>query len=284
MRITKASLLGLLGILLLLNVLVLTMLLHKQPHTLRVSFLDVGQGDAIYIEGPTGIDVLVDGGRGRQVLRTLPKEMGFFDRTLDMVVATHPDADHIEGLVEVFARYRVESFLEPGVLHDTPQAVALHESVQKERDVETLLARRGQRILLGGGAYADVLYPDRDVREVETNDASIVLHVVYGETEFFLSGDAPMSVESYVLYLEREGLQSDVVKAGHHGSKTSTGDALLNATNPTFVVVSAGKDNSYGHPHDEVVERILATGAVLLETSKEGTITFVSDGKTVSKK
>lgn len=256
----------------------------KESYVLTVSFLDVGQGDAILIEGPTGIDVLVDGGRGRSVLRTLPREMGFFDRSLDMVVATHPDADHIEGLIDVFKRYTVERYMEPGVENDTGVTYALLEQVQKEKGVERITAMRGQRILLGAGAYADVLYPDRDVTHSETNDASIVLHVVYGETEFFLSGDAPMSVEKYVVFLEGNDFQSDVVKAGHHGSKTSTSEELLAVAKPKVVVVSAGKDNSYGHPHEEVVKKIQEAGALMLETSKEGTITLVSDGKVVTQK
>ncbi|MBP6868596.1 MAG: MBL fold metallo-hydrolase [Candidatus Pacebacteria bacterium] len=280
----RAVLWGALALLIPLTAFTLFFVFKERPYVLTVSFLDVGQGDAIYIEGPTGIDVLVDGGRGRAVLRTLPKEMGFFDRSLDMVVATHPDADHIEGLVDVFKRYRVLRYMEPGVENDTGVTHALLEAVGKEKDVEHTLARRGQRILLGAGAYADVLYPDREVTHSETNDASVVLHVVYGETEFFLSGDAPVSVEKYVVYLEGERLESDVLKAGHHGSHTSTSDELLAVAKPKMVVISAGKDNSYGHPHKEVVEKIQNTGATMLETSKEGTITLVSDGKTVVEK
>lgn len=280
----RAVLWGALALLIPLTAFTLFFVLKEEPYVLTVSFLDVGQGDAIYIEGPTGIDVLIDGGRGRAVLRTLPKEMGFFDRSLDMVVATHPDADHIEGLVDVFKRYRVLRYMEPGVESDTGVTHALLEAVGKEKDVERTLARRGQRILLGAGAYVDVLYPDREVTHSETNDASVVLHVVYGETEFFLSGDAPASVEKYVVYLEGERLESDVLKAGHHGSHTSTSDELLAVAKPKMVVISAGKDNSYGHPHKEVVEKIQNTGATMFETSKEGTITLVSDGKTVVEK
>lgn len=280
----RAVLWGALALLIPLTAFTLFFVFKERPYVLTVSFLDVGQGDAIYIEGPTGIDVLVDGGRGRAVLRTLPKEMGFFDRSLDMVVATHPDADHIEGLVDVFKRYRVLRYMEPGVENDTGVTHALLEAVGKEKGVERTLARRGQRILLGAGAYADVLYPDREVTHSETNDASVVLHVVYGETEFFLSGDAPVSVEKYVVYLEGERLESDVLKAGHHGSHTSTSDELLAIAKPKMVVISAGKDNSYGHPHKEVVEKIQNAGATMLETSKEGTITLVSDGKTVVEK
>lgn len=280
----RAVLWGALALLIPLTAFTLFFVFKEKPYMLTVSFLDVGQGDAIYIEGPTGIDVLVDGGRGRAVLRTLPKEMGFFDRSLDMVVATHPDADHIEGLIDVFKRYHVLRYMEPGVENDTGVTHALLEAVGKEKDVERTLARRGQRILLGAGAYADVLYPDREVTHSETNDASVVLHVVYGETEFFLSGDAPVSVEKYVVYLEGERLESDVLKAGHHGSHTSTSDELLAVAKPKMVVISAGKDNSYGHPHKEVVEKIQNTGATMLETSKEGTITLVSDGKTVVEK
>ncbi|MBP9816883.1 MAG: MBL fold metallo-hydrolase [Candidatus Pacebacteria bacterium] len=263
--------------------LVFLLLLVPRTHELRVSFLTVGQGDAILLQGPTGIDVLVDGGRDRSVLRELPRVMGVLDRSIDVVVATHPDADHISGLADVFGRYRVHYFLEPGVENDTSAALRLADAVAKEPGIEAVLARRGQRLLLGGGAYADILYPSGDVSKLETNTGSIIMRVVYGETEFMLTGDAPLSIENW-LVAQKENLQSDVLKAGHHGSRTSTSDEFLDAVAPALVVISAGKDNSYGHPHPEVLARVAKAGARTLSTIESGTITLVSDGVTIKQK
>jgi competence protein ComEC len=273
-----AALLLLLG-----NALAWKAVLISPPPQLRVSVLDVGQGDAILIEGPTGIQLLVDGGPDRTVLSRLPREMGLFDRTLDAVVATHPDKDHIAGLVEVLARYRVGSILESGVAHDTTFTDALEERVRVEPDATRLLARRGMRLHLGGGAYADVLFPDREVREVESNAGSIVLRVVYGATSFMLMGDAPTAVEDYLVTTagSGNGLASTVLKAGHHGSRTSTGDRWLEAVSPQVVVFSAGKENQYGHPHGEVVSRVAGFGATTVSTADSGTLRFVSNGRAV---
>lgn len=272
----------LVGALLFVN-LVFLLLLVPQPRELRVSYLNVGQGDAILIQGPTGVDLLVDGGRDRSVLRELPKEMGILDRSIDVVVATHPDADHISGLSDVFERYRVRYFLEPGVENDTSAALRLKDAVSREPGVEAALARRGQRINLGDGAYADILYPNGDVSKLETNTGSIIMRVVYGETEFMLTGDAPISIEHW-LVSQKENLRSDVLKAGHHGSKTSSSAEFLAAVAPALVVISAGKDNSYGHPHQEVLERVRGVGARTLSTIESGTITLVSDGITIKQK
>jgi len=261
--------------------LVLVVVLAHRDRTLRVSFLDVGQGDAILVEGPTGIDMLVDGGRDRSVLRELPKKMGILDRSIDIVVATHPDADHISGLADVLERYSVSYVIEPGVESDTGPSRRFESAIAAEPRVERVLARSGQRLLLGGGAYADILYPSQDVSNIETNDGSIVMRIVYGDTEFLLTGDAPTWVEDQVA---ADSIRSDVLKAGHHGSRTSTSAFFLSKVQPSVVIVSAGKDNPYGHPHADVLERITAAGAQILSTIQEGSIEFESDGITIREK
>lgn len=281
---TNSSLLFLILLfLVLLNGGVLYAVHYPTPDTLTVTFLDVGQGDAILIKAPTGREVLVDGGRGRAVLNELPWAIGIFDRSLDMVIETHPDADHIGGLPEVFDRYRVEVFLQPGVVHDTNTVKLLEARADAEKGLQRHIARRGERIWLGGGAYADVLYPGEGIEHVKnTNEGSIVLRLVYGANSFMLTGDATMEVESRLMGNRQLG--TDVLKAGHHGSRTSTGEEWLAATTPSWVVISAGEDNQYGHPHAEVIERIKKTGATIVSTADEGSVTFVSDGVHLIKK
>lgn len=261
-----------------LNAAVVYALYEKNPAVLRVSFLDVGQGDAIFVESPEGVQLLIDGGRDRSALRQLPTVMHPLDRSIDMVVATHPDADHIGGLPGVFSRYQISYYLSSGVEHDTSQVAGLAAAASDERGMEHFTARRGMRIHVGSDTYADVLYPDRDVSKVDSNEGSIVMRIVHGETSFLLTGDAPDTIEEHLVSLDGRTLESDVLKAGHHGSRSSTGAVWLAAVSPSTVVISAGKDNGYGHPHTEVVDRVLKAGAALISTIEDGRITFTSDG------
>lgn len=273
-------------VLLLINGVVLVSSLESKTPTLRVSFLDVGQGDAILIQGPTGIQVLVDGGPDRSVVRELPKVMGPLDRTINLIVGTHTDKDHIAGLSDVLQYYQVGAYLAPDITAETNVFDRLVAAVEEEPGIETFVARAGMRIDLGRGAYADVLYPDRDVSHLkDKNDASIVLHVVYGETSFMLTGDLPSTLEDMLVRsLPASALKSTVLKAGHHGSKYSTDALWLRAVQPEIVVMSAGKGNTYGHPSKEVIARIDTTRTKILSTIESGTITLVSDGKRVVQK
>ncbi|MEK7201184.1 MAG: MBL fold metallo-hydrolase [Patescibacteria group bacterium] len=277
---------GVLAVLVLVNAVILYGVLRPNTQPLRISILDVGQGDSILIQSPTGVNVLVDGGPDRSVVRELPKRMGPLDRTIDLMVETHPDKDHIAGLADVLEMYEVKNFMNPGVPNDTNVFARLVADVEKEPGVSVYTALRGQRIHLGDGAYADVLYPDHDVSRLRaTNDASIVLQVVYGETSFMLTGDMPSTIEDkLVASVSPESLKSDVLKAGHHGSKYSTNDGWLRAVAPSTVVISAGKGNTYGHPAPEVLARVQKFGARLLSTIDSGTIIFESDGHGIRQK
>lgn len=248
---------------------------------LKVVFFDVGQGDAIFIEAPNGRQLLIDGGVSSNVLlRELGRVMSFWDRSLDVVLATHPDRDHIGGLPDVLRRFAVDSVIESGAKSDTDLDELLLQLTGVE-GAKHLIARRGQRLWLDetAGVYVDILYPDQDVSEFpDTNDASIVARLVYGETEFLFTGDAPKEVEEYLVWLDSTEVKADVLKVGHHGSKTSTSDFFLGWVDPEFAVISAGRDNSYGHPHQEVLETLEKFEIDILSTAEEGRIEFVSDG------
>jgi len=258
----------------------------QSTHKLSVSFLDVGQGDSIFIQGPTGIQVLVDGGPDRSVVRELPKLMGPLDRSINLIIETHPDKDHISGLADVLEQYRVDAFMSPGAKNDTNVFGRLMNDVENEPSIVTYIARAGMRIDLGDGAYADVLYPDKDVSNIKvTNDASIVLHVVYGDTSFMLTGDLPSTIEDRLVHtLAQTELKSTVLKAGHHGSKYSTDALWLRTVAPEVVVISAGKGNTYGHPSPDALARIQTQGSEIVSTIDSGTIMYVSDGVAVVRK
>lgn len=251
---------------------------------LTVAFLDVGQGDAIFIEAPNGVQMLMDGGPDKSVLRQLGREMPFWDRSIDIVAMSHPDLDHIGGLPSVVERYHVSYFMMPGVAGDAGAYQTLLDDVQKE-SANTVLARTG-RVWLDkkNGVYLDILFPDRDVSGLETNMASIVAKLVYGDTSFLLTGDSPQAIEKYLVEKDGAELDVDVLKLGHHGSKTSSSEIFLEDTSPAYAIISAGKDNKYGHPNQEVLDLLDQHNIPHLNTADVGTIMFESDGKSVVKK
>lgn len=251
---------------------------------LTVSFLDVGQGDAIYIRTPNGTDVLVDGGPDDSVIYQLGTVMPFFDKSIDLVVATHPDKDHIAGLIPVFENYTIHAFMRSEISSGTSFDITLNERTASEAAVTMITARRGQRIVLDDtyGIYLDVLFPDQDTSSFsEPNDASIVLKLVYGDSSFLLTGDISIPVEQFLSRRDPLFLETDVLKLGHHGSRTSSSDEFLDHVQPDYAIVSAGKNNSYGHPHTQVIERLRVRTIPVLSTQTHGTITFITDGITL---
>ncbi len=247
---------------------------------LWVTFLDVGQGDAILIQTPDGVDVLIDGGPDADVLHELRSVLGVFDSTIDMVVGTHPDKDHIGGLVSVLEAYTVGHILTTENRGETMIASEYHDALTTEGAIVTN-ARAGQTYALGASTTMTVYAPARDPSMLESNTASIVVQITYGDVSFMLTGDAPQSIEDNLVVTYGTALQSDVLKLGHHGSKTSSSELFLRTVEPTYAVVSAGMDNTYGHPHPEVIERVTASGAVIKSTATDGRLTFTSDGQTV---
>jgi competence protein ComEC len=246
---------------------------RNEKGNFRIVFLNVGQGDAIYIEAPNGNQMLIDGGATNAVLRELSAVMPWFDRSIDVVLATHSDADHIGGLVDVYDRYAVRHYIDNGATNDTAPYFALESAVEKEGG-ERLVARRGMRIDLGSGVSARVLFPDRSMEGVETNTGSIVLKLEYGEHSFLLTGDSPSAIEDYLVSLNANDLDVDVLKLGHHGSRTSTSALFVEAASPDVAVISAGKDNRYGHPHREVLQTLEQFGVKSRSTAEEGRIEF----------
>jgi competence protein ComEC len=271
----------LLGILIVANLLVWSSIYQRRPtNLLKVYFLDIGQGDAILIETPRRAQILIDGGANRKVMSELGKLLPFGDRRIDVVMETHPDRDHIGGLPEVIARYDVGMFLEPGVESDNSIDDELEKRVG-EKNIPSILARRGMVLDFGDGAKLTILFPNTDISRWETNDASIVARLDYGESSFLFTGDSPLRVENILMSLDRNILDTDVLKVGHHGSRTSTSLAYANAVSPEFAVINSGKDNSYGHPHQEVLNILTNVGSKIFNTADSGTITFETDGVSI---
>lgn len=253
---------------------------EKENDVLQVTFFDVGQGDSIFIKTPNKNTLLIDGGKGKQVLRSLGNELSFFERDIDMVVASHPDLDHIGGLPHVFGRYHVNSFLYSGVEDSGSDNQALMQAVALE-GLQGTLSKPNISYVLDEGVYLEILFPDRPANMLEANTGSVVTKLTYGDTSFLLTGDSPAGIESYLVSQYGKELKSSVLKLGHHGSKTSSSLTFLGYVNPEYAVISASCDNSYGHPHEEVLERLRALEIEAIGTCEHGDITFTSDGENI---
>lgn len=249
---------------------------------LRVSFLDVGQGDAILIQTPSGKNILVDGGPSAVIRTRLSHEMSYFDNDIDVMVATHPDADHVTGLIPVLEKYNVKKIIISKAESQTGVFDTLNKSIEKEKS-EVYITEAGDSIDFHDGVILKVLYPPKNYVEKknDTNDASISLIINYGDQSFLLTGDLPSTKESKLIssgYLNFNK-KITVYKAGHHGSKTSSGEQLLSFIHPEYVVISAGKDNKYGHPNIETIDRLEIYAKEIISTVDRGTISFITDGR-----
>jgi competence protein ComEC len=244
---------------------------------LTVTFLDVGQGDAILIEGPAGHRVLVDGGpSGEAISSALGRRLPFYDRRLDLVVLTHAQQDHLGGLPQVLEDYSVRRVISSPERNDIAAYQAWSDALS-EHDIENLPARRGQSIELGDGALLSVLTPGPDAApdSQPLNDASVVLRLTMGELSFLLTGDITEDGEAALIRTGAD-LDSNVLKIAHHGSRTSTSDAFLSRTTPLIDVISVAAENPYGHPADDVLARL--AGDLILRTDHHGDITLSTDG------
>lgn len=257
---------------------------EKNSGTLTFAVIDVGQGDSLFIKSPTGKQIIVDGGPNNALLKQIQNFIPFFDRDIDMLVVTNPDTDHYEGFIKLLDKYNVTIVLEPGTTNSFSAYKVLEDKI-KEKNIKKVLARKGQVIDIGGGAYLQVLFPDRDVSGLSSNDGSIVMKLVYGDTSVMLQGDSTSRIEHYLLSsVSTTTLKSDILKAGHHGSRTSTYVGYVKAVNPKWTVISSGKNNDYGHPHKETLETLNKLSIPAYDTCNNGNIVFISDGKEFSLK
>ena len=273
-----------LGILFFLNIFAWIVVFElSQPRFLEVIFFDVGQGDAIFIETPQRHQILIDGGPDSKILEKLGKEMPFWDRTIDLIILTHPEKDHLFGLLEVLKRYQVENILWTGVQRETPEAEEW-EKLIKEEKAKIFLSKAGQKIIFSrkeAENFMDIIHPFEDLkgREVkDSNNTSIVSRLVFGNNSFLFTGDIEKEVEER-LAEQNIFLDSDILKVAHHGSFTSSSENFIERVSPEIAVISAGKKNQYGHPHREVLERLEKFGIKILRTDQMGNIRIFSNDK-----
>ena len=261
--------------------------LEKDRDVLAVYFFDVGQGDGALIKTPSGNRILIDGGPDSKILSKLGKVMPFWDRSIDMIILSHPHADHVTGALEVMKRYEVGVVIESGVNHSIAEYDEW-EDVMANKGILRHVAEAGEILDFGDGSRFDIYSPFESFESASPkniHDAMIIGRFVYASSSVLFMGDAEKSIEYQLLYRSLNSLffilDSDLLKVGHHGSKTSSTEEFLQAVSPRFAIISAGKKNRYGHPHQEVLDRLNAQGIKILRTDLDGDIKFLSDGKII---
>lgn len=250
---------------------------------LEVTFFDVGQGDSIFVETQEGHQVLIDGGPdGGRMLEKLGSVMPVWDRSLDLVILTHPDSDHLRGLLDVLDRYDVENILWTGVIRETGTFEKWVDKIEKE-NANISIAQRGQ-IIKAGDTQLYILNPFNNLEgmsaEKGSNETSIVMKLVFGDNTFLLLGDIGKKEKEELLIHSDSAvsLSVDVLKVAHHGSKNSLLPEFFEITNPLFAIISNSANNSHGHPHPSVLQALEKFGINILRTDEKGDIKVTASG------
>ena len=269
-----------------LNIFLLQLLQDKHSHVLKVVFLDVGQGDAILVETPNKHRILIDAGpSGPKLMRALSKELYFWQKDFDMALATHADKDHVAGFLDFLKVYKVDFVRTPYALDkkvaEFTDSLLLSLAKAKQKGAQELSLHRGSVIDFDDGVELIVYAPPESVPFHDTNSSSLTLKLVYGKTSFLLTGDLPDGMEKVLAMYDADKLRANVLKLGHHGSRNSSSLEFLATVRPEIVVVSAGLNNRYGHPHKKTMERVKSIGARVFRTDQQGNLRFISDGEQI---
>jgi competence protein ComEC len=244
---------------------------------LRVTFIDVGQGDAAWLQTPDGQDIVIDGGRKSQGPNVLAYLQDHDVSDVEVMIASHPDSDHVGGLITVLENLPVEE----AVLNGQPATTQTYQELLDlilAKAVPTRIARSGDTYTWGCCVVASVVHPAEPLGE-NTNNASIVVKVSFGDVDVLFTGDIEATAENAIV-ARGEDVGSEILKVAHHGSKNGSSMAFLNAVHPETAVISVGANNPYGHPAPEVLSRLASAGAIIYRTDQLGTITVTSDGLT----
>lgn len=252
----------------------------RKTDNLTLAVLDVGQGDAIFIEDSVGHQILIDGGPGSAVLSALNEVMPVSDRSIDLLILSHPHADHLDGLVEIAKRYQVGAVIQSGAAYES----AIYREWQRlleEKEIPVILARRGELIKLADGAELEILAPlenwqGRSTKEI--HESMVVARLSQGERGLaMLTGDMEMELEDELI-ASGESLQAEILKVGHHGSQTSTDTDFVQAVKPEVALISVAEKNKYGLPYPATLEQLETMGIPIRETRREGTIIYRFEG------
>lgn len=242
---------------------------------MAVHYIDVGQGDCTLLQTAQG-SVLIDCSEpeyGEDIVAYLNSQ-GV--TSLEYFIITHPDADHMGAAAHIIENLDVKHVIMNGQEKGTKFFEKALDAMEA-KGIEGTIAGPGDYFEIGA-LQLNILGP-YEIKNEEWNEASLIIHAVYGNRSFLFTGDAETEGEANLLEHHAGELSCNVFQAGHHGSRTSNSLALLQAASPQYVVISCGKDNDYGHPHEEALDSFEAVGATVYRTDKDGTIVFITDGK-----
>lgn len=253
-----------------------------QQLELTVNFLDIGQGDSILIKTASRYHILIDGGPDNSLIYKLGKYLPFYDRTIDLMVLTHPDGDHLIGLIEVLRRYKVKHVLLTAIFDDRASYKIFFDEIKKQ-NTSIILGGSAAKILIDHQTSLDILYPQRVIANQEfssQNDTSVILKLTHKEISFLFTGDASIKVEDLLLS-QNIDLKSKVLKVGHHGSKTSSGLEFIKKVSPDIAIIQVGQ-NRFGHPAPAVITRFTSLGIPVLTNLDYGDIVVGAFGQLIS--
>ncbi len=242
---------------------------------MQVYFFDVGQGDSEFIESKDGTQILIDGGPTSQILSKLAGSLSYSDHFIDVVILTHPHADHVSGLIDVLKRYDVGVVIESGVEYNTAEAKEFEKIIQ-EKNIKRIIVDKPIELDFFGKAKLRFIYPDKSFLEQtlkNVHDSSLVSELDFENKKILFMGDAEQKIEQKLIS-ENAISKIDILKVGHHGSKTSSKDFFLKIIQPKYAVISVGARNRYGHPTAEVLSSLAVAGSKIFRTDLNGTIEF----------
>lgn len=256
--------------------------LRRMPDgRMHVFFFDVGQGDGALVVSPSGKQIVVDGGPNLSLLQQVGSAMPLWDRRIDLLILSHPHLDHLESFPELLRRYRIDAVLISGVHAPSSRYRELLELITEEK-ATVHIADPSTDIDMGDGLILDVVWPPPiyvgKEFEGDLNDTSVVVRMIYGADSVLFTGDAELHEEGEILSSGAD-IDADILKAGHHGSRTSSSTGFLLEVTPDFAIISAGRDNSYGHPHPEILRRFDLLDIPVHVTSQSGSLELIFDGK-----
>jgi competence protein ComEC len=245
----------------------------------EIYFFDIGQGDSSLIVLPNDIQILIDGGPNMAILEKVSKAIPVYDRTIEYIILSHPHSDHLSGIVEVLKRYDVGLLIHNGVTRDNLNLYNDFEEIINKKNIKTHIVKEKMEIKFNETSYMEFYYPDasKEFGRGDINASSIVNRLTFGGVRVLFTGDIPRDVERYLIE-KGEGIEADILKVAHQGSRTSSEEDFIIGVSPIFSVIMVGADNQYGHPHQKVLKTLERFGGEVLRTDIEGDILFKTDG------
>ena len=254
----------------------------SKPEFLEVNFFDI-PGEAILVQTPERNQILIDGGSTSEILEKLSKEIPFWDREIELLILTHPDIDHLGGLLEVLKRYRVKNIIWTGIVKKGTGYEEWKKLIEKEK-AKIEIAKAGKRVFCQDCQWEFKIFSPllslEGIEFKESNDTSVGGKFIFSKTSFLFTGDLSQTAEEKVLTRDFS-LKSEILKVAHHGSKTSTSEKFLEKVSPQIAIICADKNNKHGHPHQEVLDRLRKNGVKILRTDLNGDIKIISDGEKI---